>query len=169
MDFIKLSALVYVFRPLKNMRFNFNYPSIHFLHPLNPSVWSRGEPIPAVIGRGWVHPEQVTSPSQGHTETNNLTRSHSLLTTILYTPINLTCMFLDGGRKLEYPERTCKLHTERPQPGVEPGTLLLWGDGANHHTTVQAQFKLIHHMDCFVNASLIRHLQYISEEISHLV
>ena len=36
-------------------------------------------------------------------------------------------MFLDGGRKPEYPERThaytgrtCKLHTERPQPGVEP-------------------------------------------------
>jgi len=41
-------------------------------------------------------------------------------------------MFLDGGRKLEYPERAhaytgraCKLHTERPQLGVEPGTLLL--------------------------------------------
>jgi len=41
-------------------------------------------------------------------------------------------MFLEGGRKPEYPERThaytgriCKLHTERPQPGVEPGTLLL--------------------------------------------
>jgi len=41
-------------------------------------------------------------------------------------------MFLDGGRKLEYPERThaymgrtCKLHTERTQPGVEPGTLSL--------------------------------------------
>jgi len=37
-----------------------------------------------------------------------------------------------SGRKLEYPEkthtytaRTCKLHTERPQPGIEPGTLLL--------------------------------------------
>jgi len=47
----------------------------------------------------------------------------------------------DGGMKPEYPERThaytgrtCKLHTERPQPGIEPGTLLLLGDGANHHT-----------------------------------
>jgi len=35
-----------------------------------------------------------------------------------YSPINLTCMFLDSGRKPEYPERThtytgwtCKLHT----------------------------------------------------------
>jgi len=39
-------------------------------------------------------------------------------------------MFLDGGRKPEYPERThgytgrtCKLPTDKPQPGVEPGTL----------------------------------------------
>jgi len=47
-------------------------------------------------------------------------------------------MVLDGGRKPEYLERThaytggtCKLHTERPQPVVEPG------DGANHHTTVR--------------------------------
>ena len=58
--------------------------------------------------RGGVHPGQVASPSQGHTETNetnNHTRSHSLLRTILESPINLTCMFLDGGRKPEYPER----------------------------------------------------------------
>jgi len=41
---------------------------------------------------------------------------------------NLTCMFL------EYLERTCKLHTETPQPGFKPVTLSLWGDGANHHT-----------------------------------
>jgi len=41
-------------------------------------------------------------------------------------------MFLDSGRKPEYPERThtytwrtSKLYTERPQPGVEPGTLSL--------------------------------------------
>jgi len=40
-------------------------------------------------------------------------------------------MFLDSGRKVEYPERThaytertCKLHTEGPQPGFKPGTLL---------------------------------------------
>jgi len=51
----------------------------------------------------------------------------------LESPNNLTCMFLDSGRKPEYPERThtytggtCKLHTERLQLGIEPGTLLLW-------------------------------------------
>ena len=39
-------------------------------------------------------------------------------------------LLLDGGRKLEHPERThaymgrtCKLHTERPQSGIKPGTL----------------------------------------------
>ena len=58
--------------------------------------------------RGGVHPGQVASPSQGHTETNetnNHACSHSLLRAILETPINLTCLFLDGGRKPEYPER----------------------------------------------------------------
>jgi len=41
-------------------------------------------------------------------------------------------MFLGAGRKPEYPERThaymgrkCKLHTEKPQLGIEPGTFLL--------------------------------------------
>jgi len=41
-------------------------------------------------------------------------------------------MFLDGGRKPEYLERThaytgrkWKLHTERLQPGIEPETLPL--------------------------------------------
>jgi len=39
-------------RTINNLPF-YNYPSIHFLYPLNPSVGSRGglEPIPAVIGR----------------------------------------------------------------------------------------------------------------------
>jgi len=53
-------------------------------------------------------------------------------------------MFLDRGRKLEYLERTntvtgrtCKPPTERTQLRLEPGTLLLLGNGANHHTTVQ--------------------------------
>ena len=77
------------------------------------------------------HPGQVTRLSQGHTETNN--HAH-LLKDHLESPINITCMFLGGGRKPEYPERThtytgrtCKRHTERPQLRFKPGTLLLWG------------------------------------------
>ena len=105
------------------------YPSIHFLYPLNPSVGSRGAGAypSGHRARGGVHPGQVASPSQGDTETNNQTRSHSLLRKKFYeTPINRTCMFLDGGRKPEYLERThaytrrtCKLHTERPQQGAK--------------------------------------------------
>jgi len=50
----------------------------------------------------------------------------------LESPINLTFMFLEGGRKPEYLERThaytgrtCKLHIERSQLEFEPGNLLL--------------------------------------------
>ena len=82
--------------------------------------------IPAVNGRETGYTLDTTQRQTRQPDT----RSHSLLETI--TP---TCMFLDSGRKSEYPERThaytgrtCKLHT---------GTLSLWGDGANHHTTVQ--------------------------------
>ena len=73
-----------------------------------------------------------------------------------------TCMFLDGGRKPEYPERThtymgrtCKLHTERPQTGVDPGTLLLWGNSANHHTTVHPDIII-----CFINKFIIYIIHY---------
>ena len=52
-------------------------------------------------------------------------------------------MSLDCGRKPENPEkthantgRTRKLHTEGTQTTFEPATLLLWGDSANHDTTV---------------------------------
>jgi len=113
--------------------------SIHpFLCPLNPtqSRGGAGAYPSSHWARGGVNPGRVASPSQGHTETNSHTHSHSLLKTIWESPINLTCMFFDGGRKPEYPERThtytgrtCKIHTGRPQPGVGPGTFWLWGDG----------------------------------------
>uniref|UniRef100_A0A3P9QC98 Golgi reassembly-stacking protein 1-like n=1 Tax=Poecilia reticulata TaxID=8081 RepID=A0A3P9QC98_POERE len=55
----------------------------------------------------------------------------------LEKPINLTVMFLGCGRKPEYPEkthactgRTCKLHAERPGPGIEPRTFLLQGNSS---------------------------------------
>ena len=50
----------------------------------------------------------------------------------LESPMNLTCMFLGSYMKLEYLERIhtytgriCKLHTEKPQLEIKPGTLLL--------------------------------------------
>jgi len=92
--------------------------SIHpFLYPLNPlqGQLSLGERR----GTPW------TGVSFGCTkakETHNHANSN-------LPPVNLTCMFLDGGRKPVYPEkthaytrRTYKLHTERPQVGsnLEP-------------------------------------------------
>jgi len=50
-------------------------PSIHFLYPLNPSVgsWGGAGAYPSSQwARGGVHPGQVASPSQGHTETSFL-------------------------------------------------------------------------------------------------
>ena len=80
-----------------------NHPSIHFLYLLNPTVGSHG-------GQ-----RQTTSNTLTLTPTDNLE-----------TPVNLTCMFLDGGRKPEYPERThahtvrtCRLHIER-ELNLEP-------------------------------------------------
>jgi len=65
---------------------------------LNPSRhWARGR----------VQPGQVGSPSQGHTETNETTTTLTLTPRVnLEPPVTLTCMFFDGGRKPEYPERT---------------------------------------------------------------
>ena len=89
--------------------------SIHFLYPLNLSQ------LP--LDERQINPGQVASPSQRQT-----TMDEPRI--ILETPINLTCMFLGGGRKPENPERThaytgrtCRLHTERSQVGIEPGTL----------------------------------------------
>ena len=66
---------------------------------------------------GRVHPGQVAGASQGHTETRN--HAHSLVGTI-ESQMNLKCMFLYGGKKPEYPERT-HAYTARkklPQPGI---------------------------------------------------
>ena len=114
------------------------HPSIFYT--VNPSVGLRG---------GWSLSQQSSGKSRGTPWTGCQSiigphrdkQPHTLTPKVnLETPINLTCIFLDDGRKLEYPERytgrTCKLHTERPQLGVEPGTLSLWGNSANHHTTV---------------------------------
>ena len=82
-----------------------NHPSIFYTCLIR---WSgRGRSVPAVIGqeagytldRSPVH-HWATQRQMRQATTHTLTRK------ILDTPINLTCMFLDGGRKPEYPERT---------------------------------------------------------------
>ena len=89
------------------------------------TIWFAGglEPIPAVIGRK--AGRTLDRSPVHHRATQRQKTTHTLTLTPRdnsETPINLTCMFLDGGRKPEYPERThaftgrtYKLHTERPQ------------------------------------------------------
>jgi len=94
------------------------------------------QPIPAVIGRkvGYTLDRLPVHHRATQRQTRHTIHAHTLSLTKedLVSPINLTCMFLDGGGKPEYLEathtytgRTYKLHTEMPQPGIEPGTLLL--------------------------------------------
>ena len=96
------------------------HPSIHFLYPLNPTQGRRraGAYPSCHWTRGGIHPGHVASPSQGHTETNE---HPSMLTprVKLESPVNLTCMFLCVGRKLEYLERPHihKENVQTPQKG----------------------------------------------------
>ncbi|KAK3524286.1 hypothetical protein QTP70_027014, partial [Hemibagrus guttatus] len=86
-----------------------------------------GEPVPisGVIGhQGRIHPGQSANPSQG---THTLIHSHN--TDNLEMPINLQCMSLDWGRKLEHPEETPEARgehansTQTAEAGLEPPTL----------------------------------------------
>ena len=96
------------------------HPSIHFLYPLNPSVGSRGgwslsqRSSGERRGTPWTGHQSITGPHRDKQDKQPHTRS--LLRTILETPINLTCMFLDGGRKPEYPERA-HTHANSTQKG----------------------------------------------------
>ncbi|KAK3548662.1 hypothetical protein QTP70_016412, partial [Hemibagrus guttatus] len=80
-------------------------------------------PISGVIGhQGRIHPGQSANPSQG-------TLIHSRNTDNLEMPINLPCMSLDWGKKLEYPEETPEARREHAnsthtaEAGIEPPTL----------------------------------------------
>ena len=80
--------------------------SVHFLYPLNPSVGSRGgwsfsqRSSGERQGTPWTGRQSITGPHRD-TQPCTLTPKDNL-----ETPINLSCMLLDGGRKPEYPGRT---------------------------------------------------------------
>ena len=103
-----------------------DHPSIHFL-PLNPSVGSRGgwslsqQSSGERRGTPWTDRQSITGPHRDKGDKQSCMHTFTPKDN-LESPINLTCMFLDGGRKPEYPERThaytgrtYKLHTERPE------------------------------------------------------
>ncbi|KAK3564624.1 hypothetical protein QTP86_024004, partial [Hemibagrus guttatus] len=85
-----------------------------------------GEPVPisGIIGhQGRIHPGRSSNLSQG---THRLSFTHAIN---LEMPINLPCMSLDWGRKLEYPEETAEAlgehanSTHTAEAGIKPTTL----------------------------------------------
>ena len=78
--------------------FTFDFhPSTFYTHLIHFSChWARGG----------VHPGQVASPLK-MPHRDQQPHTHTLTPRVnSESPINLTCMFLTGGRKPEYPERT---------------------------------------------------------------
>ena len=102
------------------------HPSIHFLYPLNPLVGSLGGWSLSQLSSGerrgipWTGRQSITGPHRDKRDK----QPHTLLRTILESSINLTCMFLDGGRKPEYPERTRGAHAKPIQKGPRWGSNL---------------------------------------------
>ena len=63
------------------LNYSFNHPSIFYTRLIRPSGRGGAGAYPSGHrARGGVHPGQVASPSQGHTETNK-TNNHSLTLT----------------------------------------------------------------------------------------
>ena len=59
---------------------------------------------------------------------------------------NLTCMSVDCGRKLKFPEKKMQKtqkKKKRPVSRVSPRTFLLWGDSSNHCTAVPLILSLL--------------------------
>ncbi|MED6245553.1 hypothetical protein ATANTOWER_004671 [Ataeniobius toweri] len=116
---------------------------IHSLYPLLPYRVA-GKLSPAVYGRDAGY-TLGRSPVHHRATQDKQPCTHSFTPKgILERPIILTVMSLDYGRKLEYPERThacmgrtCKLHAERPQTGLEPRTFSLQDNRATNCTTMQ--------------------------------
>lgn len=88
----------------------FTYPSILYQY-LACSLQGL-EPIPVILGWRW------STPQTTHHFITGLTGRD---TVALELPINWTCMPLDCGRSLHYPERTCINHRERPGSELNPG------------------------------------------------
>lgn len=100
------------------------------IHLLSESAEFPLEPAGPLFGKSGVHHEQVANQPQSLTHTWGQFRDTN-------QPLGST--FLDCGRKPGLLEKTCtctretwKFHSQRFQLGF-----FLWGDTANHHSTVQ--------------------------------
>ncbi|MEQ2225295.1 hypothetical protein ILYODFUR_016024, partial [Ilyodon furcidens] len=96
--------------------------------------WVVGKLVPISSGLwagGWVHPGQGQSIAGQHRQDKQPCTHSFMPKGNLERPINITVMFLDCGRKLEYLERThactgrkCQLRAERPPAGSQTQDLL---------------------------------------------
>ncbi len=99
---------------------------VFYIHPLSILIlgclggcWSRSQlALGERRGTPWTSCQSITGPTYRDRQPLTLTPTGTLV-----SPISLTCMSLDCGRKLEYSEKThtgtrgtCKLHAEGPQP-----------------------------------------------------
>ena len=92
------------------------FPSIYFPYPLNPTYGLSQLSLGKTRGTPWTGRQSISGPhrhKRQHCQLKLTPRDN------LESPINLTCMFLGGGRKPEYLERihaymgrTCTLLTE---------------------------------------------------------
>lgn len=95
------------------------------------------------LSRGWE--DTLTRLAQGWDREIDSQSITSTPTGNLESPNNLTSMSLRNSEFLERTHtstgRTCQVHTERPQPGPETRAFLLWGNIANHRTTMLPKIK----------------------------
>ena len=132
---------------------NVNYWTLSrtFISKIAENQWinlGNVKPLGCWAGTPWTGRQSITGPHRGKQPCTLTPRYNFRMT----NEPNMH-VFFNSGRKPEFLERThacmgrtCKLHTERPQPGFKPATFMLWGDGANHHTTLQpsnCSFSLI--------------------------
>lgn len=90
------------------------------------------EPAQQWFGKGEVHPEQFASPLRDHTETDNTHWQLKL-------PNNLWSMALDCRRKLErnkQKQENMQMPNKKDPSRVRTRVFQLWGEGANHLTSI---------------------------------
>lgn len=116
-------------------KFSIIDPSINYLYCLLGIVGGCSQSQSLDWGR--VHPGLVAS-------------HHWYIKTNKHSPVNLSSMFLNCGNKSECPERTCKLHGERPSDwGFNRGSFLMWGSIANPCVSMQPEICVKYQRDVF--------------------
>ena len=126
------------------------------------------------LAQGWRHPSsrqfhQSSLKDAGFRQRQTAIHAHTHSWGDLETSVNLTCMFLDHGRKPGCPERThtctrrtCKLHTERAPAGIQ----------TRYFLAVKRQLNTtppIHYTDLFILFKMENFLNFVQTVESKMV